>query len=72
RGLPPMLIQVGDAEILRDDATRVAARAKAAGVNVELEVWPEMVHVWQVFAKILPEGQQAIDKIGAYVIARTS
>jgi acetyl esterase/lipase len=72
RGLPPMLIHVGDAEILLDDATRVAKTAKAAGVNVELEVWDDMPHVWHVFAKILPEGQQAIDKIGKFVIARTS
>jgi monoterpene epsilon-lactone hydrolase len=72
RGLPPMLIHVGDAEILLDDATRVAKSAKAAGVNVELEVWDDMPHVWHVFAKILPEGQQAIDKIGKFVIARTA
>jgi epsilon-lactone hydrolase len=72
RGLPPMLIQVGDAEILLDDATRVAKSAKAAGVEVDLEVWDEMPHVWHVFAKYLPEGQQAIDKIGKFVIARTS
>jgi epsilon-lactone hydrolase len=72
RGLPPMLIHVGDAEILLDDSTRVAKSAKAAGVNVELEVWDDMPHVWHVFAKILPEGQQAIDKIGKFVIARTS
>jgi epsilon-lactone hydrolase len=67
-----LLIQVGDAEILLDDATRVAKSAKAAGVQVELEVWDEMPHVWHVFAKLLPEGQQAIDKIGKFVIARTS
>lgn len=72
RGLPPMLIHVGDAEILLDDATRVAERARAAGVKVELEVWPDMPHVWHVFAKILPEGQQAIDKVGKFVRARTS
>jgi acetyl esterase/lipase len=72
RGLPPMLIHVGDAEILLDDATRVAERAKLAGVDVELEVWDDMIHVWHVFAKLLPEGQQAIDKIGKFVIARTS
>lgn len=71
RGLPPMLIHVGDAEILLDDATRVAERAKAAGVKVDLEVWDDMPHVWHVFAKILPEGQHAIDKIGKFVIART-
>jgi epsilon-lactone hydrolase len=72
RGLPTMLIHVGDAEILLDDATRVAERAKLAGVDVELEVWDDMIHVWHVFAKLLPEGQQAIDKIGKFVIARTS
>jgi monoterpene epsilon-lactone hydrolase len=72
RGLPPMLIHVGDAEILLDDATRVAKSAKAAGVDVELEVWDDMPHVWHVFAKIFPEGQKAIDKIGKFVIARTS
>src|SRR5271156_2615110 len=68
RGLPPMLIQVGDAEILLDDSTRVAEKAKAAGVNVDLEVWDNMVHVWHVYAKLLPEGQQAIDRIGQYVL----
>ena len=72
RGLPPMLIHVGDAEILLDDSTRVAERARLAGVKVELEVWDDMIHVWHVFAKLLPEGQQAIDKIGKFVIARTS
>jgi len=72
RGISPMLLQVGDAEILLDDSNRVAERAKAAGVKVELEVWPEMFHVWHAFAKILPEGQQAIDRIGAYVLEHTA
>ena len=72
RGFPPLLIHVGEAEVLLDDSTRVAERAKAAGVKVELEIWDEMVHVWHVFAKLLPEGQQAIDKIGTFVIAHTS
>ena len=72
RGIPPLLIQVGESEILLDDATRVAERARSAGVNVELETWPEMIHVWHVFAKLLPEGQQAIDKIGKFVIAHTA
>ena len=70
-GLPPMLIHVGDAEVLLDDSTRLAARAKAAGVDVTLEVWPDMIHVWQFFAAILPEGQQAIDRIGRFVRERT-
>ncbi len=66
-GLPPMLIQVGDAEVLLDDSTRLAERAKAAGVDVTIEVFDEMIHVFQIFAATLPEAQQAIDKIGAWV-----
>jgi monoterpene epsilon-lactone hydrolase len=66
-GLPPMLIQVGDAEVLLDDSTRVAEKAKAAGVDVTLEVFDEMIHVFQIFAATLPEAQQAIDKIGEWV-----
>ena len=66
-GLPPLLIQVGDAETLLSDSTRITEKAKKAGVKVELEVWPEMPHVWHLFAPILPEGQQAIEKIGKYV-----
>jgi acetyl esterase/lipase len=66
-GLPPILIQVGDAEILLDHSTRYAERAKAAGVDVTLEVWDDMIHVFPLFAPMLPEGQQAIDKIGEWV-----
>jgi len=72
RRLPPLLIQVGATETLLDDSTRVAERAKSAGVKVDLEVWDEMIHVWHVFAKLLPEGQQAIDRIGQYVLEHTA
>ena len=67
KGLPPLLIQVGTAETLLDDATRLAERAKSAGVDVVLEPWEEMIHVWHEFAAILPEGQQAIERIGEFV-----
>jgi epsilon-lactone hydrolase len=72
KGLPPLFIQVGDHEVLLDDSTRVAERARAAGVQVKLEVWPEMVHVWQLFASFLPEGQQAIDGIGQFIREHTA
>jgi len=71
RGLPPMLIQVGTAETLLDDATRLAERARAADVEVTFEPWDEMFHVWQFCASILPEGQEAIDRIGEFVRKRT-
>ena len=67
--LPPLLIQVGEAEVLLDDARRLAERAKRYGVDVDLEVWPEMIHVWQLFAAVLPEAQQAIQQIGAFIRA---
>ena len=66
-GLPPLLMQVGDAEIVLDDTTRFAAKARAAGVDVTEEVWPEMFHVWQHQWAALPEGQEAVDRIGAYL-----
>ena len=71
-GLPPLLLQVGDAETLLDDSTRLAEKARAAGVDVTLKVWDEMPHVWHLFAPILPEGRQAIDEIGSFVQARTA
>ncbi len=67
KGFPPLLIQVGDYEILLDDSTRFAAKAEDAGVDVTLEVWPEMVHVWHCFAPMIPEGQAAIERVGEYI-----
>ncbi len=72
KGLPPMLIQVGDAETLLDDSTRIADKARTAGVQVKLEVWPEMIHVWQLFASFLPEGQQAVEGIGKFIREHTA
>jgi len=66
-GLPPILIQVGSDEILLSDATRLAERAKAAGVDVTLEVWEGMQHVWHFVARFAPEGRQAIDRIGRFI-----
>lgn len=69
--LPPTLIQVGDAEVLLADSTRLAERLEAAGVPVEVEVWPEMVHGWQLFAGMVPEGDEAIEAIGRFLRAAT-
>jgi epsilon-lactone hydrolase len=70
RGLPPLLIHVGTAETLLDDSQRFAERARAASVNVSVEAWDDMIHVWHAFAFILPEGRQAIERIGEYLRAR--
>ena len=66
-GLPPLCIQVGSAEILLDDATRLAKRAKEAGVEVQLDIWENMIHVFQAFAVMAPEGTDGIDKIGEFI-----
>jgi acetyl esterase/lipase len=70
RGLPPSLIQVGSDEILLDDSAGMARRLRAAGRNVILDVWPRMPHVWQLYARILPEAREALETIGTFVRSR--
>jgi monoterpene epsilon-lactone hydrolase len=66
-GLPPLLLQCGSEEMLRDDSARLAAKAKAAGVNVTFEEWDEMVHVWHLFANRLTDGRRALARVGEFV-----
>ena len=68
-GLPPVFIQVGDDEILLSDSTRFADKMRAAGNKVDIEIWPEMWHVFQLFVGKMPEARQAINKIGDYLRA---
>jgi epsilon-lactone hydrolase len=69
-GLPPLLLQVGSSELLLDDTTRFAERAEAAGVDVTLEIWDDVFHVWHSFADLLPEARDAIAQIGMYADQR--
>lgn len=69
RGLPPLLIQVGSDEILLSDSTRLAENARTAGVVVTLEVWEGMQHVWHFAASLIPEGRNAIRRIGEFILA---
>ncbi len=71
-GLPPLFIQVGSDEILLSDSTRLAEKAHLAGVDVSLEIWKGMWHVFQVFAPYVPEAQKAIEQIAAHIKAHTS
>jgi acetyl esterase/lipase len=68
KGLPPLYIQTGSAELLLDDSIRFVDAAKAAGVNVKFEIWDDMIHMFQMFAAMAPEGQDAINKIGEFVL----
>lgn len=67
RGLPPILIQVGDLEILLSDATRLADHISESGGKVVLQVWPGMWHVWQYFVGQMPEARRAIEQIGEFL-----
>lgn len=71
RGFPPLLVQVGTEEVLLDDSRALVDLAKNAGVAVTLEVAEGLPHVYQYFASILPEAQQAIDRAGAFIIDNT-
>ena len=68
--LPPMLVHVGDCEVLLDDSRRLATLMDASGGIVRLEVWPEMIHVWHWYLTLLPEAREAIDQAGAWIRAR--
>lgn len=71
KGLPPLFIQVSNSEIVLDENVNFEKKAKAAGVEIEFEIWKNMVHVWQGFAPILPEAIQAIKKMGNFIESKT-
>jgi epsilon-lactone hydrolase len=71
-GLAPLLIQVGAVETLLDDAIRLAKIAGASDVRVDLQIWPEMIHVWHLFHPELKAGLRAIEQGGSFVRAITS
>jgi acetyl esterase/lipase len=60
------MLQTGEAEVLLDDTLRFAEKAKQAGVEVELDTWPDMPHVFQGFAPFLPQASEAIERIGGF------
>jgi len=69
-GLPPLLIHVGNDEVLLDDSTVLHQRATEVSVDATLEVWEDMIHVWHMFFPMLKEGRDAIARIGEYFKAR--
>lgn len=68
-GLPPMLVHVGEEEVLREDAIRFVDRALAAGVDIRLEIYPRMWHVWQLFLE-LPQAVEALSDIAQFLLAK--
>jgi epsilon-lactone hydrolase len=72
KGLPPLLIQVGAAETLLADATRLALAAGEANVSVTLEVWPDMIHAWPLWNAQLQPAREALARAGAFMRAHSS
>lgn len=68
-GLPPVLIHVSEREILLDDSTRLAERIRAAGGTVELRIWQNLPHVWQVSQILLPEARESLDLAASFAKA---
>lgn len=66
-GIPPLLIHVGGDEVLRDDSTRLAEKARAAGVTVECKVWPIVPHVWQLEPRLIPEARQSLQETAEFL-----
>jgi acetyl esterase/lipase len=66
-GLPPLVIHVGEREVLRDDSVRLAERARAAGVHVDLVVWPVVPHVWQLAHATVPEARRSLQAAAAFL-----
>ncbi len=67
RGLPPLLVHVGGAEMLLSDSESLAAKAREAGVDTTLVVWPKMWHVWHLFVPTMPESRDAVEAVGAFI-----
>ena len=72
KGLPPTLVQVGTAETLLDDAIRIAEKMHAAGVDARLAIWPNMLHVFPLFAPVLSEGRDGCIEIGTFIRSKTA
>lgn len=70
-GLPPILIHVGTDEVLLDDSLRFAESAKTAGVDLTIDVWHDLWHVFQGFVGYMPEANQAMQQGGAFIAAHT-
>lgn len=70
--LPPVFLQVSNTEILRDDTLRMAERLRAAGAQVEVDLWADPPHVWVFFARLLPEAKEALRRVAEFVTQHVS
>lgn len=71
-GFPPLLVHACSTEVLRDDSRRLVQHVRAAGVSVEYKEWHQLPHVFHIFAGLIPEGRQALDRIGHWIVRQGS
>ena len=71
-GLPPLLVHAGEVEVLVDQVRAFCERASSAGVEVELEVYEDMVHVWHMLLAFTPRAQEGIDAIARFIAAKAA
>jgi acetyl esterase/lipase len=67
---PPVLMQVSESEILRDDSRRMAEKLRATGADAGLQEWPEAPHVWHILDGWVPEARQALRQIADFIAAQ--
>ncbi len=70
-GLPPMLIHVGDDEIIRDDSVRVVEQTRAAGGDAEIALWPVVPHAWQLYGTFMREARESLSALGQFIATKT-
>ncbi|MFY9656220.1 MAG: alpha/beta hydrolase, partial [Methylocystis sp.] len=71
-GLPPLIIHLAESELLRDDALRFAARARQAGVETKLALWPGVPHCWQLAHGLMAEGRASLHEAAAFLRERAA
>jgi acetyl esterase/lipase len=72
KGLPPLFVEVGQSEVLRDDGVRLVERAKNAGVQAQVKVWPVVPHVWQMADSFIPEAGRSLDAAANFLHGRAA
>lgn len=70
-GLPPLLVHVGDEEMIRDDSVRVVEQTRAAGGDAEIAVWPVVPHAWQLYGTFMREARESLRALGHFIAAKT-
>ena len=70
-GLPPLLVHVGEDEMIRDDSTRVVEQVRSAGGEAQVAMWPVVPHAWQLYGTLMREARESLSALGQFIAAKT-